>query len=86
MNEHLNINGLMSCIRKGMSLRKGHKKSLLFPFIIIIASGIFTGVKWRKVKKNFPGEMFPEGKGQEAIPTTCIKRKKYILEIIQDLL
>ena len=49
----------------------------MFPFIIIIVSGVFTGVKWRKVKKNFPEEKFPEGKWQEAIPTTYIKRKKF---------
>ena len=58
----------------------------MFSFIIIIVFGIFTGVKWRKVKKNFPDEMFPEGEGQEDIPTTYIKRKKYLLEIIQFLL
>ena len=42
--------------------------------------------KWQKVEKNFPEEMFPEGEGQEAIPTTYVKKNMYLLEIVQFLL
>ena len=46
----------------------------MFSFVIIIVFGIFTGVKWRKVKNDFPNEMFPER--ERHIPTTYIKKKK----------